>query len=152
MNSMFVVVFGVLGAEAEAQDAGTQAAPTAEEDAAPAEAEKSNGISTTFTNDFEFRYQEWDIGRLIQRGGPAPRFIEQVNRFTARANLKRWSFNVQVDEVLFIGTPYLLDGQRTTAPPPLITDCASPPCVRTPYPDNFYANPEKVALAYTGDL
>lgn len=148
MNCMLVVLLGALGAHAQAPEGAS--GPTTDADEA-SETDNTKGVTLTFSNDFEFRFQEWDISPLVRVAGPAPRFIEQVNRFTALAGIGRWSLNLQVDEVLFIGTPYLLDGVRTTAPPPLITDCNSPPCIRTPYGDNFYANPEKVALSYVGD-
>lgn len=107
-----------------------------------------NGVSFAFSNDFELRYQQWDTTPLVRVAGPPPQFFEQVNRLTARAQVKRWGFNIQVDEVLFVGTPYLLDGKRVSDPPPLITDCSNPPCVQSPFGESFYANAEKLAVNY----
>ncbi len=108
--------------------------------------------SLSFTNDFEFRYQNFNPTPLIQvEGTPPPKFFEEVNRFTARAGVKDWGFNVQVDQVAFVGAPYLLDGERTTTPPDLLFNCGLDSCVENPFGDYFYANPEKFAVKYTGD-
>jgi len=114
------------------------------------EKEKSK-VSVSFTDDFEFRVQNFNPAPLVRVGGPPPKFIEQVNRFTGRASLDRWAINLQVDEVAFVGLPYSIDGQTVRRPPPLVLPCGRDDCGVDPIGEpnaQVYANPEKVGVTY----
>jgi hypothetical protein len=106
-------------------------------------------VSVTFTNDFEIRYQQFDPSPLVRVDGPPPKFVEQLDRFTARASTDHWGFNVQVDEVAFVGMPYEVDGEVVHEPPPLIQNCGLPRCISSPFGEHFYANPEKFGVTYS---
>ena len=121
------------------------------QEAAPDEESDKDPVSVSFTEDFEFRILEFDPAPLVQVGGPAPKFIEQVNRLTGRVSKGRFSFNIQVDEVAFAGLPYELDGERVSTPPDLIRNCGLPECVSSPLGEYFYVNPEKIAANYKSD-
>jgi hypothetical protein len=136
LHQIVLASFGWLAAAAEPE-------PPAASEPAPSR------VSTTFTNDLELRYQNFDPSPLVRVGGPPPKFVEQLDRLTARASAEHWSFNVQVDQVAFIGTPYLVDGEVVRDPPPLILNCGLPRCVAAPFGDQVYANLEKVGLNYT---
>ncbi|MEZ4237412.1 MAG: hypothetical protein R3F59_14940 [Myxococcota bacterium] len=128
-------------------------AAAAEPEPPDADAADKPHVSTTFTNDFELRLQNFDPTPLVQIGGPPPKFVEQLDRLTARASSGRWAANVQVDEVAFVGLPYEVDGQVVHTPPPLILNCGLDQCVQAPFGEHFYANPEKFSVTYdTPDL
>ncbi|MEO0602452.1 MAG: hypothetical protein AAF211_13500, partial [Myxococcota bacterium] len=86
--------------------------------------------------------------------GLKPKFIEQVNRFTARASLDRWAINLQLDQVAFVGLPYSVDGEVVRRPPPLILPCGVEDCGVNPIGEpnaQVHANPEKIGLTFEGD-
>ncbi|MBX2803625.1 MAG: hypothetical protein KTR31_38460 [Myxococcales bacterium] len=144
----------------ESEEAAT-VAPAPEPEEVPAEAvappsdpptkERKNPVSVSFSEDFEFRIQNFDPAPLVRVAGPPPKFIEQVNRLTGRVSAGSFFANVQVDQVAFAGLPYLLDGNRVADPPRLILNCGLPECVQSPFGEYVYANPEKVAAGYDGD-
>ncbi len=115
-----------------------------------AEADKAP-VSISFTEDFELRLQRFNPAPLVRVGGPPPKFIEEVSRSTGRVQSGSWGFNVQVDEVAFIGLPYSVDGVVVRTPPDLLLNCGLESCVQNPFGDYVYANPEKVALSYATD-
>lgn len=122
----------------------------AEDDDADAEA-KEPAVSLSFTDDLEIRLQNFDPSPLVRVGGPPPKFIEEVNRFTGRAQAGAWGFNVQVDQVAFIGLPYAVDGVVVREPPDLLLNCGLESCVQNPFGDYVYVNPEKMAVSYATD-
>ncbi len=102
-------------------------------------------LSLKVTDDLELRFHRYIPAGTELDTGPKPRYFEQVNRLTASAVLPETSVFVQVDEVALIGLPYLLDGERVSTPPTLLSACAGgAPCAFAPLGDRFYANPEKV--------
>ena len=63
--------------------------------------DKKLAVTTSFSDDLEIRY--WSVPERLPgfEDRQVLNYVEQVNRFTARAQAGRWGFNAQIDEVAF---------------------------------------------------
>ena len=105
ISKMIPMDLGITLEKALAEEGDLKQAYADDEDADDAEP----AVSLSFTDDLEIRLQNFDPSPLVRVDGPPPKFIEEVNRFTGRAQAGPWGFNVQVDQVAFIGLPYAVD-------------------------------------------
>lgn len=123
--------------------------PAPETPAAPTPEKKKSELSVSFTTDTEARWLEYDARPLLHVDGPAPSFFEIVGRQTMRLHKGKFGFDLQMDEVVFIGIPHTVDGEKTSEPPSMVYGCGLETCISNPISDAVYANPEKFAFTYT---
>lgn len=144
--------------DGEAAPEGTTTEEPAEASPAePAEKERPS-VSVSFNIDTEIRLQRYDPTPQVHVGGSKPRFVEEVTRIVGRANRGRWSFDLQVDQLAFIGLPHIVDGERKTVTPAMQSSCddgAPENCLTNPFRewsnDRLYVNPEKIGATYRGE-
>jgi hypothetical protein len=113
----------------------------------PSQIEKSkdSAVSFAFTEDFELRYWKSDERLSYFPDNPVFNYVEQVNRFTAQANWKRWSAFSQVDQVALFANQYRLDGELYNERELLQSN------VWSIWPNNTYLNLEKWMFRYETD-
>ncbi len=133
---LFVLL--VLAQPVWAQDDGVEETPTSQ----PAAKKKQKNVTTTFSDDFDYRY--WRSTRRLPDFPDRAVFnyVEQVNRFTGLVASGKWQAFVQVDEVSLWANNYRLDGELLKE-----RDLVDRDQVFSPLPGDAYANIEKVFIS-----